>query len=402
MSRNSKSNVFTEKAKKWGSKIGPYAIVAILAFALGIKFSGLDLNSFKKDKTSPQNLDYSSVEQLYDTLRSKYDGKLDSNKLIDGMKKGLVEASGDPYTVYMNAQESNEFKDSLEGKFSGIGAELGKRGDQLVVVSPLDGFPAQKAGVKAGDAILEVNGEASSKWSVEQAVSKIRGEKGTDVTLKLGRDGKTVDVTVTRDDITVPSVKHEITSDNIGYLQISRFAEDTSGLAEQAAQEFKDKGVKAVVLDVRANGGGYLQSAVDVSSLWLNEGQTVVQEREGGKVKDTLRASGQNPLKGIPTVVLIDGGSASASEIVAGALKDNGAAKLVGVKSFGKGSVQELQNLKDGGELKVTIARWFTPGGKNIDKEGISPNTEVKLEEADVNAGKDPQKDKAFSLLNNQ
>lgn len=400
MSRNSKSHTYIQKVKQWGSKAGPYLIVAVLAFALGIKFSGFDLNSLKKDKTSPHDLNYTSVEKLYDTLRDRYDGNLDANTLVDGMKKGLVEATGDPYTVYMTAKESAEFKDSLEGKFSGIGAELGKRGEQLVVVSPLDGFPAQKAGVKAGDAILAVNGEAASKWSVEQAVSKIRGKKGTDVTLKLGRDQKSVDVTVTRDDITVPSVKHEITSDNIGYMQISRFAEDTAGLAEQAAQEFKDKHVKGVVLDVRANGGGYLESAVDVASLWLDEGQVVVQEREGKEVKDTLKAKGNNILKDIPTTVLIDGGSASASEIVAGALQDHGVAKLVGTKSFGKGSVQELQSLKDGGELKVTIARWYTPNGKNIDKEGISPNTEVKLDEGDIAAGKDPQKERAYSLLN--
>lgn len=400
MSRNSKSNTYMQKIKQWGSKAGPYLIVAVLAFALGIKFSGFDLNSLKKDKTSPHDLNYTSVEKLYDTLRDRYDGNLDANKLVDGMKKGLVEATGDPYTVYMTAKESAEFKDSLEGKFSGIGAELGKRGEQLVVVSPLDGFPAQKAGVRAGDAILGVNGEAASKWSVEQAVSKIRGKKGTDVTLKLGRDEKSVDITVTRDDITVPSVKHEITSDNIGYMQISRFAEDTAGLAEQAAQEFKDKHVKGVVLDVRANGGGYLESAVDVASLWLDEGQVVVQEREGKEVKDTLKAKGNNILKDIPTTVLIDGGSASASEIVAGALQDHGVAKLVGTKSFGKGSVQELQSLKDGGELKVTIARWYTPNGKNIDKEGITPNTEVKLDDGDIAAGKDPQKERAYSLLN--
>jgi len=397
-----RSNALLNKTKKWGSKAGPYLIVAVIALVIGVRLGNIDVFSRNGNQTgSPKDLNYASVEQLYDVMREKYDGTLDSQKLLDGMKKGLVEATGDPYTVYMNKKESNEFKDSLEGKFSGIGAELGKRDSQLVVVSPLEGFPAQKAGVKAGDVIIEVNGESSVKWSVEKAVSKIRGEKGTNVTLKLGRVDQTapIDVTVTRDDITVPSVKHEITADNIGYMQITRFAEDTAQLSKEAAQEFKDKGVKGVVLDVRGNGGGYLQTAVDVSGLWLKGGDTVVQEREGKDVKETLRAEGNNILGGIPTVVLIDAGSASASEIVAGALQDSGAAKLIGMKSFGKGSVQELQKLNDGGNLKVTIARWYTPKGKNIDKEGISPDTEVKIDEKALAEGTDTQKDAAYSAL---
>ncbi|HSX28099.1 MAG TPA: S41 family peptidase [Candidatus Saccharimonadales bacterium] len=376
--------------------------MAVIAFGMGVKLSGFDLTSLERNKNSkaPADLNYTSVEQLYDRLRQKYDGNLDAEKLIDGMKKGLVEATGDPYTTYFTPKESQDFQDSLDGKFSGIGAELGKKDGQLVVVSPLEGFPAQKAGVKTGDIILQVNGEDASKWSVDQAVSKIRGDKGTTVKIQVARDQKPLEFTITRDDITIPSVKYEVTSDNIGYMQISRFAEDTGALAQKAADEFKSKNVKGVVLDLRGDGGGYLDAAVSVSSLWLDNGQTVVQERQGNKVVDTLQAKGGNVLKGFPTVVLIDGGSASASEITAGALQDTANAKLVGVKSFGKGSVQELQKLNDGSELKVTVARWYTPKGKNIDKEGISPDIEVKMNDDDVAANRDPQKDRSFSFIN--
>ncbi len=390
------------KLKNWGRKSVPFIIVAVIAFGMGVKLSGFDLTSLERNKNSkaPADLNYTSVEQLYDRLRQKYDGNLDAEKLIDGMKKGLVEATGDPYTTYFTPKESQDFQDSLDGKFSGIGAELGKKDGQLVVVSPLEGFPAQKAGVKTGDIILQVNGEDASKWSVDQAVSKIRGDKGTTVKIQVARDQKPLEFTITRDDITIPSVKYEVTSDNIGYMQISRFAEDTGALAQKAADEFKSKNVKGVVLDLRGDGGGYLDAAVSVSSLWLDNGQTVVQERQGNKVVDTLQAKGGNVLKGFPTVVLIDGGSASASEITAGALQDTANAKLVGVKSFGKGSVQELQKLNDGSELKVTVARWYTPKGKNIDKEGISPDIEVKMNDDDVAANRDPQKDRSFSFIN--
>lgn len=389
-------NDFRHRFKKTFGTVLPYAIVIIVAFCFGLKFNDFNWEG----KHTGGELNYSSVDQLYGVLRDNYDGTLDPQKLTDGMKKGLVEAAGDPYTTYFTEKESQEFRDSLEGKFSGIGAELGKREERLVIISPLDGFPAAKAGLKAGDAILQVNGEDAAEWSVEQAVSKIRGEKGTTVQLKIARDNQPMDFTITRDEITIPSVKSEV-KDGIGYLQISRFAEDTAELSRKAAQDFKKQNVKGVVLDMRGNGGGYLEAAVDVSSLWIN-GKVVVEERDGDKVVDTLRGKGASVLEGVPTAVLIDGGSASASEIVAGALQDHNAATLIGAKSFGKGSVQSLEKLKSGGELKVTVARWYTPNGKNIDKEGISPNIEVKLEDADAAAGRDPQKDRAFSWVNGE
>ncbi len=337
---------------------------------------------------------------MYDKLRQRYDGQLDANKLIDGAKKGLVEATGDPYTVYFTDAEAKQFLGDLEGKFTGIGAELDKRNNQLIVVSTLDDSPARKAGLQANDAIVKVNDEDTTTWTVEQAVSKIRGDKGTTVKLMIARtDQQPQQFSIVRDEIVNPSVKSEITGDNVGYMRISRFAEnDTTSLSTKAAQDFKDKAVKGVVLDLRGNGGGYLTAAQEIASLWLKD-KVVVQEKRGDVVQDTLRSSNGPILDGIPTVVLVDGGSASASEIVAGALHDNNAAKLVGVKTFGKGSVQQIEKIPSGGEVKVTVAKWYTPNGKNISKEGISPDTEVKLSDDDLKNNRDPQKDRAFELL---
>jgi carboxyl-terminal processing protease len=235
--------------------------------------------------------------------------------------------------------------------------------------------------------------------SVDAVVQKIRGKAGTKVTLTIIRgDAKPFDVTITREKITVPSVKYEEDGD-IGYLKISQFGSDTVSLTQKAAKEFKAKHVKAVILDLRGDPGGYLNAAVGVSSLWLDNGKTVVQERRGNTVVGTETASGDNILNGLPTIVLIDAGSASASEITAGALHDNNAAQLVGEKSFGKGSVQQVEKLSDGSELKITIARWYTPNGKNIDKQGIKPDITVSSDGVNVAEGKDPQKDKALQIL---
>jgi carboxyl-terminal processing protease len=345
-------------------------------------------------------LDYSSVNQVYSILKSSFDGNLDQQKLIDGLKTGLVDASGDPYTEYFNPTDAKTFNNELSGSITGIGAELGTDDQShIVIVSPLSGYPAEKAGLKPKDIVAAINSQTTQGMSVDTAVNKIRGNVGTQVTLTIVRgSAQPFNVTITREKITVPSVKYE-EDGNIGYLKISQFTNDTVDLAQKAAQEFKAKDVKGVVLDLRGDPGGYLSSAVSVSSLWLNNNQVVVQERRGSTIVDTDYADGNNILKGLPTVVLIDAGSASASEITAGALRDNGVATLVGAKSFGKGSVQQVKNLPDGSELKVTIARWYTPKGKNIDKQGITPDITVINSDQDVAAGKDPQKDKAFTLV---
>jgi len=396
---------FVEKGRSWPVKriISTLAAV-IIVFGAGVavgrgNISLLGSKAIPVKSSLSNQLDYSSVNQVYKILKSDFDGSLNQSKLIDGLKTGLVDAAGDPYTEYFNPADAKAFNDQLSGSITGIGAELGTNDqNNIVIVSPLSGYPAEKAGLKPHDIIAAINGKTTQGMTVDAAVSKIRGNPGTQVTLTLIRGAaKPFDVTITRQKITIPSVKYE-EDRNIGYLKISQFTADTASLAQKAAQEFKAKNVKGVVVDLRGDPGGYLSAAVSVSSLWLDDGKTVVQERRGSTVTGTEYANGDNILKGLPTVVLIDGGSASASEITAGALHDNGMATLVGTKSFGKGSVQQVENFPDGSELKVTIARWYTPGGKNIDKQGIAPDITVTRPDQVV-TGQDPQKDRALSIV---
>jgi len=370
-------------------------------FGRGTWSLNFKISTVSQNKNLPNNLDYSSVNQVYQQLKKKYDGKISVDQLVLGLKKGLVEAAGDPYTTYMDATTAKDFNEQLNGSFSGIGAELGKEGNNIVVISPLSGFPADKAGLKPKDVVIEIDGQDASGLSVDEAVHRIRGEKGTTVKLVVIRNSQErLEFSIIRDTITIPSVEHKIINNNIGYIKISRFADDTQDLTDKAANEFANKNLKGIIVDLRNNPGGYLNAAVDISGKWLRQGQVILQEKRSGKVIQTYRADNNGQFVGMPTVILLNEGSASASEIMAGALKDNKAATIIGVKSFGKGSVQEFSNFDNGDSLKVTIARWYTPAGKNIDKQGISPTTKIELTDADIKASKDPQIDAAIAVIN--
>jgi carboxyl-terminal processing protease len=354
-------------------------------------------------KPNVRAIDLSSLETTYETLAAHYDGKLDTAKLIDGANHGLVAAAANPYTLYFNQSEVSSFNSDLNGTFSGIGVELAFRNSVLTVQSVLDASPAKAAGLQTGDQITAIDGKATDGLSIEAAVGKIKGVSGSTVTLTILRSDTTKDYVIARAALTNPSVKSQITDGGIGILTINRFGDDANGqntgtLAQKAAKDFKDKGVKGIILDLRGNGGGYVNDAQTVASLWLNN-KTIVSERTDGKVTDTLRSEGSPVLSGIPTVVLIDGGSASASEIVAGALHDNKAATLIGQQSFGKGSYQDVFNLPGGNEIKVTVGRWYTPNGANIDKQGITPDTVITPTDAQLQAGSDPVKDAALAKL---
>lgn len=384
--------------------IGASAFAAVMIFFVGVAVGNgtISFASTASQNTElPAQLDYRSVGQLYTAIKDNYDGKLTEQQLLDGMKSGLAQATGDPYTEYFNKEDAKEFTQQLEGSFTGIGAELGQdENKNLIVVAPISGFPAEEAGVRAKDVIATIDGKSTVGMSVDDAVKKIRGESGTKVTLELVRDRKeSLKVTITRAEIKIPSVEWSIGDNNIGYMKITQFSEDTARLAEEAAQEFKAKDVSGVVLDMRDNPGGLLDAAVEVSSLWLKNNAVVLQEKRDGQVIQTYRANGNNILSGIPTRVLINGGSASASEITAGALLDNKAATLIGEKSYGKGSVQRILPLKDGTEVKITIARWYRPNGQNIDKQGIEPTKKVELTDDDYAQKRDPQKDTAVQEL---
>lgn len=369
-------------------------LVAVVSFVGGTRSrSVVSLISGSSD-----TLDLSSLNDLYSVLTSKYDGTVDSDKLLDGAKHGLVDAVGDPYTVFLNRDEAKEFDSDLNGTFEGIGAELSKVKGILTVTGVVGDSPAQQAGMLVDDQIAKINDTETTSLTVGQAVQKIRGEKGTTVKLTVARGDITKDFTITRGTISTESVKWELLDGGVGYMRITRFSDDTVRLARKAAEEFKSKGVQRVLLDLRGNGGGLLTAAQDVSGIWLNN-KVVVTERRGGQVTNTLR-SGSNPiLEGVKTIVLVNGGSASASEIVAGALRDNNAATLLGETTYGKGSVQVILDLGDGSKLKVTVARWYTPNGKNINEEGIAPDEKVSANQADTDAGTDTQKDAALMRL---
>lgn len=395
-----------ETPKQWS--FAPSTFVLILACTAIIGYAAGTRNDQIASIVGPAfgfkvvtgSLDLASVQSTYRQLKSNYDGTLDDQTLINGASRGLVAAAGDQFTIYMDKKEAEDFNKDLSGDIGGgIGAEIGSRSNKPTVIRTLDSTPAQRAGLLAGDVIVAVNDQSTEDWSIDDTVSKIRGEVGTTVKIKVYRGSDTKDFTITREKITSPSVDSKIEG-TIGVITMRRFDETTTDLARQAAQDFKDKKVKGVILDLRGNGGGLLTAARDVAGIWLND-KIVVSERTNGKTTDEQRSGANAILAGVPTVVLVNGSSASASEIVAGALQDYHAATLVGEKTYGKGSVQKLIDLPDGSVLKVTIARWYTPNGKNINKQGISPDETVKLSADDANAGRDPQMAAALTRLGN-
>ena len=393
------------RSKVWIRRILGVALIFVV-FGLGMAVGDgrINLNPRKQSVVAndlSRRPDYNSVNEVYKALRENYDGKLTDEQVINGLKHGLANSTNDPYTVYLTPKEAKEFEGQLNNSFSGIGAQLGQDKDKnLEVIAAIDGLPADKAGVKAKDIITNINGQSTSGMSVDEAVGKIRGPKGTKVKLGIVRDrSEQLNFEITREDIKLPSVKTKIIDGNIGYLQITTFSDDTAKLVNDAANDFKSKGVKAMIVDVRSNPGGLLDSAVSVSDLWLGQGQTILQEKRGNEVVKTYTAQEGGIFSGLPTVVLIDGGSASASEILAGALRDNNSAYLIGEKSYGKGVVQQLINFGNGSQLKVTVASWFRPNGQNINKKGITPDKVIKISDEDAKADKDTQLQSAQDYL---
>jgi carboxyl-terminal processing protease len=359
-----------------------------------------------QNELKTQDVDFSLFWKVWDTVKNEYVGKdnLDEKKMFYGALRGLVASAGDPYTVFMDPKVTNDFTSDMAGTFEGVGMEIGLKNDILTVISPLDGTPAWTAGILAGDKIAAINGTSTVGMSVEEAVSKIRGPKDTEVTLSIYRNGfKTAkDFKIKRDTILVKSVKTSFDDKNkIFTIKITSFNNDTKNLFDQAVNEVLKKNPKGIIVDLRNNPGGYLETAVSLASAWI-ENDVVVSEKNAAGNKTDTYSRGTARLKNYKTVVLINAGSASASEILSGALHDYGKATLVGVKSFGKGSVQTIENFDDGSSVKVTIAEWLTPKGININKQGIEPDIKVDMTEQDYNDSKDPQMDKAIEVINNE
>lgn len=358
--------------------------------------------------SNDKNIDFDLMWEAWEKLDSKFvdKEKLDKNKMFYGAIKGVVAALEDPYTFFLTPEENKQSKESLGGRFEGIGAQLGTKEGAIVVIAPLPNSPALKAGVKAGDVILEVDGSSIKGEPITQVVSKIRGTAGTTVTLKISRDGKTLTISIVRDKIQV-NIFEVTYEDKTAIVKMSQFGDNTisewTRVSEEIADKYSSGAVTGMVLDLRDNPGGYLDAAIHISSEFLPLGELVVKQESLSKSID-YRVKRVGVLPKIPVVVLINKGSASAAEILAGALRDQKRAKLVGEKSFGKGSVQEVLELAGGAGLHVTVAKWILPGGDWINSKGITPETEVTNTEIDkqntVNARKtDLQLDKALELL---
>ncbi len=376
-----------------------------LGYVAGVKGYQFQPQNFKviNRGDQPANVDYSLLWKALDIINQKYidRDKIDQQKVLYGAIQGAVTAAGDDYTEFFDPQALAAFREELQGSFSGIGAEIGTRDNNIVIVAPLEGNPAEKAGVLAQDVILAVDGQSVVGLAVDEVVSKIRGPEGTDVTLTLSREGRdsSFDVTIKRQKIDMKSLKYEIREvdgKQVAIITLSRFGDDTKDLFDKAVKEIVDRKVSGIILDLRNNPGGYLDTSVELASDWLANGELVVKEEHSQTDAINYNSLGYNRLGNIKTVTLINGGSASAAEILSGALRDHNKTTLIGEKSFGKGSVQELVPLSTNMAVKVTVAKWITPGGRNLNHDGLQPDIEVKLSEDDVKADRDPQLDRAL------
>ena len=389
-----------EKKTSLGNAIIIGAMMLIVGVLVGANWNALfgDFAPYLGFGTS-NTMDWSPLNEVYDVLATSYNGEIDKKVLIEGAKKGLVESLGDVYTVYMDAEMASDFYDDLHGNVgAGIGVEMGLRDGYVRVLRTLPDNPARRAGVLAGDIIYKVNGEEVWSEDVETISKKVRGEAGTEVTVTMVRNGKEIDFKMTRETINNVSAYVEYEK-HTAIVTVTRFDNDTGIKVQQMASEFSSKGINKVILDLRGNGGGYVSAAQDLLSLWI-DGEKILEQKSlhyGNNVTKAL--SGKAILKDMKTIVLVNGATASASEIVAGALQDYGKATILGEKTYGKGVVQNLfDNLSGGALLKVTTAEWYTPNDRSINKEGITPDIEVERSYEDINAMRDPQLDKAKAV----
>ncbi len=394
-----------------------FALVAALAFGAGVAVGGngstasvvtrIPFIGDGLDATPDQRADFTDFWKAWNALETHYVITRASSTLpsvkdrLFGAIEGLAASYDDPYTVFFPPKEAKAFADTISGSFAGVGMEIDVKDNILTVIAPLKGTPAEAAGIKAGDQILTIDGKSADGLSVDKAVGKIRGPVGTTVEFTIIRGGKSLDIKIVRDTIQVPETNDGLDADSgVYHIALYEFTSSSADLFDQAFSRFKASGSKKFVIDLRGNPGGYLDSAVDVASHFLPKGATVVTEDFGGKEENQVHTSlGYNDAPaGTKIAVLIDGGSASASEILAGALQDNRAATIIGAKSFGKGSVQTLLDL-DNGSLKVTVARWITPAGHWIMGNGVTPDIVVPFTASDAATKRDPQMSRAVQFL---
>ena len=384
-----------------------YLVVVLVGVSLFVAgyLSGARTPSTTADSNTLNIPLLSDVKELLDEkyISWKATSTLPTEKELEyGMIRGYVDAYKDPYTVFFPPREAKSFTENVKGSFGGVGMQVSEKDGRIVVIAPLKDSPAMKAGIKAGDTIVAVDKRDITGMSSDEAVSLIRGEIGTKVSITvLHKDAKQTDeITIVREEIKIPTIDTEVKS-NVFIIRLYNFSSESAQMMDEKLREFANSGTPYLILDLRGNPGGYLDAAVNMASFFLPEGKPVVVEKRGKNEDDiTHRSRGFDYFNdNLKMAVLLDGGSASASEILAGALKDHKIAKIVGEKSFGKGSVQELINLTDGSALKVTVAKWFTPNGTSISEHGITPDIETKLDTKLFDQGIDTQLEKAIETV---
>ncbi|MCX6752185.1 MAG: S41 family peptidase [Candidatus Nomurabacteria bacterium] len=358
-----------------------------------------------KEMAVKTEADFSPFWKVWNTINEKYPkaDKITDQERVYGAISGLMGSLNDPYSVFFSPDDAKSFEDEIAGNFTGIGMEVGIKDKILTVIAPLKDTPAYRANIKPGDKILKIDKTVTSSLGIEDAIKLIRGEKGTPVTLTIFREGNKdpIEVRIVRDTINVPTLDTELRPDGIFVIKLYSFSANSADLFRNAMKSFVESKTDKLILDLRGNPGGYLDSAVDISSWFLPSGKTVVTEDYGNNQKpEIFRSKGYNIFNDkLKFVILINGGSASASEIVAGAMQDNGRAKLVGSQSYGKGSVQEAIKITPDTFLKITVAKWLTPNGTSISEKGLTPDYPVEITQKDLDAKKDPQLDKAVEVL---
>lgn len=379
-------------------------------FALGI---WVGVTKIAYHVPQPGTIDFSLFWDAYNKLQKNFidPSKINNQKIIYGAIEGMTESLDDPYTSFFDPEEARRFQQDLSGSFEGIGVEIGIKKDVLTVIAPLEGTPGKRAGLKAGDIIAKIDGKETSSMTTDDAVALIRGPKGATVTLTIARDTwvSPRDIKIIRDTITIPPMEWSLLAspgeaggknENIAYIRIYQFDESLSSDFRRAVSQILQSPAKKIILDLRNNPGGYLEVAQDIAGFFVKNGQTVTIEDFGqSREQEIYTAKGNSALINYPVVVLINQGSASASEILAGTLRDNRNIKLIGEKSFGKGSVQEVINLKSGSFLKITIAKWLTPKGHSISEVGLEPDIKVEITDKDFELEKDPQLEKALEII---
>lgn len=353
---------------------------------------------------APEDINFSLFWETFNKLKQEYvdPDKIKEKGVLYGAISGMVKSLGDPYTVFMTPQESKQFMEDVSGRFEGVGMEIGVKANGLQVIAPLEGTPAQRAGLRAGDKIIKINGQSTQDMTVDEAARLIRGPKGTKVTLTIFREewDKVQDIEIERAVIEIPSLEWKLIDDNIAYIKIYHFTEKAGFEFSKIAIQVLASDADRIILDLRNNPGGYLEVANNIASYFLKKGSLITIE-DSGEQKKEHRSRAGSVFTEYPTVILINEGSASGSEILAGALRDNRGIKLIGKQSFGKGSVQRLEDLSDGSSLKVTTAKWLTPKGETIHGVGLKPDIEVDLTEQDYLNDKDPQLEKAIEVIKN-